>query len=74
MKYPSKEKIEMLRKRYPPAGTKIVLEAMDDVQAPPVGTIGEVLMVDGVVERSRAAVPSAEVYTVRVAFSPSCAM
>ena len=45
MKFPSKEKIEMLRKRYP-AGTKIVLEAMDDVQAPPVGTIGTVDGVD----------------------------
>ena len=45
MKYPNKEKIEMLRKRYP-AGTKIVLDAMDDCQAPPVGTIGEVIAVD----------------------------
>ena len=45
MKFPSKEKIEMLRKRYP-AGTKIVLEAMDDVQAPPVGTLGTVDGVD----------------------------
>ena len=45
MKYPNKENIEMLRKMYP-AGTKIVLEAMDDVQAPPVGTIGTVDGVD----------------------------
>ena len=47
MKYPNKEKIEMLRKMYP-AGTKIVLEAMDDRQAPPVGTIGEVIAVDDI--------------------------
>ena len=45
MKYPNKEKIEMLRKRYP-AGTKIELLAMEDKQAPPVGTIGEVIAVD----------------------------
>ena len=46
MKYPNKEQIEMLRKEYP-AGTKVELLAMEDVQAPPVGTIGEVLTVDG---------------------------
>ena len=45
MKYPNKEKIEMLRKLYP-AGTKVELLAMDDQQAPPVGTIGEVIAVD----------------------------
>ncbi len=47
MKFPGKAKIEMLRRRYP-AGTRIVLEEMDDDQAPPAGTIGEVLMVDDV--------------------------
>ena len=45
MKYPNKEKIEMLRKLYP-VGTKVELLAMDDQQAPPVGTIGEVIAVD----------------------------
>lgn len=45
MKSPSRAKIEMLKREYP-AGTKVVLEAMDDPQAPPVGTMGEVLMVD----------------------------
>ncbi len=45
MQFPNKERIEMLRKRYP-AGTKIELIAMDDIQAPPVGTIGEVVAVD----------------------------
>lgn len=45
MQFPNKERIEMLRKRYP-AGTKIELIAMDDIQAPPVGTIGEIVAVD----------------------------
>ena len=47
MKYPNKEQIEMLRKEYP-AGTKVELLAMEDVQAPPVGTIGEVVHVDDI--------------------------
>ena len=47
MKYPNKEQIEMLRKEYP-AGTKVELLAMDDKQAPPVGTIGEVIHVDDI--------------------------
>ncbi len=47
MKYPNKEQIEMLRRRYP-AGTKVILESMDDCQAPPVGTIGEVIAVDDI--------------------------
>lgn len=34
-----------LRKKYP-AGTKVVLCEMDDVQAPPPGTIGTVTLVD----------------------------
>ena len=46
MKFPSKEKIEMLKWEYP-AGTKVVLESMDDPQAPPVGTIGTVDGIDG---------------------------
>ncbi len=45
MRFPNKERIEILRKRYP-AGTKIELVAMDDRQAPPAGTIGEVVAVD----------------------------
>ena len=47
MGFPNKEQIEMLRKEYP-AGTKVELLAMDDKQAPPVGTIGEVIAVDDV--------------------------
>lgn len=40
-----KERVEQLRKRYP-EGTKIELVEMDDVQAPPVGTVGTVRGVD----------------------------
>ena len=40
-----KERVEQLRKRYP-EGTKIELVEMDDVQAPPVGTVGIVQGVD----------------------------
>ncbi|MBQ8699815.1 MAG: DUF4314 domain-containing protein [Schwartzia sp.] len=45
MKLPSREKIEALKKKYP-AGTTVELIAMDDVQAPPAGTRGEVWGVD----------------------------
>lgn len=40
-----KERVEHLRKQYP-NGTKIELLEMDDVQAPPVGTVGTVYGVD----------------------------
>ena len=39
---PSREQVERLRLRYP-AGTRIVLHSMDDVQAPPPGTMGTVV-------------------------------
>ncbi|MBB6630667.1 MULTISPECIES: DUF4314 domain-containing protein [Clostridium] len=45
MKFPSKERVEMLRKQYP-IGTRIELVKMDDVQAPPIGTKGTVKGVD----------------------------
>ena len=45
MQMPSKERIEALRKYYP-RGTKVKLLAMDDPQAPPTGTMGEVIGVD----------------------------
>ena len=45
MKYPNKEQIEMLKKTYP-AGTELELLAMDDKQAPPVGTVGTVDGID----------------------------
>jgi len=47
MRFPNKEQIELIRKRYP-AGTKVELLEMDDKQAPPVGTIGEVIAVDDI--------------------------
>ena len=47
MRFPNKEKIKMLRREYP-AGTKVELLEMDDRQAPPVGTIGEVIAVDDI--------------------------
>ena len=42
---PSREQVERLRQRYP-TGTRIVLHSMDDVQAPPLGTMGTVVYVD----------------------------
>ena len=47
MRFPNKEQIELIRKQYP-AGTKVELLEMDDKQAPPVGTIGEVIAVDDI--------------------------
>ena len=40
-----KERVEYLKKQYP-KGTKIELLEMDDVQAPPIGTVGTVYGVD----------------------------
>nr|WP_305141878.1 DUF4314 domain-containing protein [uncultured Acetatifactor sp.] len=45
MKFPSKEQVERIRREYP-VGTLVELVKMDDAQAPPVGTIGEVTGVD----------------------------
>lgn len=45
MKFPSKEIVQILRKKYP-AGTRVELLKMDDIQAPPIGTQGTVLGVD----------------------------
>ena len=45
MNFPSRETVERLRGEYP-AGTLVELVRMDDPQAPPVGTVGEVLGVD----------------------------
>ena len=47
MKYPSKETVEALRRAYP-VGCIVELVEMDDPQAPPVGTLGEVIAVDDV--------------------------
>ena len=43
--FPDRETVERIRREYP-AGTRIALVAMDDVQSPPVGTHGTVLAVD----------------------------
>lgn len=43
--FPDRKTVERLRKDYP-AGTRVRLLAMDDVQAPPVGTEGTVRGVD----------------------------
>ena len=45
MHFPSREQIAALRERYP-HGTKVKLLGMDDPQAPPTGTMGEVIGVD----------------------------
>ena len=45
MKFPSKEIVQMLRKKYP-VGARIELVEMDDVQAPPKGTKGTVWGID----------------------------
>lgn len=45
MRFPSREEVEVLRKRYP-TGTRVELVEMDDVQAPPIGTKGTVFGVD----------------------------
>lgn len=47
MKFPSKDIVEILRKKYP-VGTRVELMEMDDVQAPPIGTRGTVLGVDDI--------------------------
>ena len=39
MMFPSKEIVEKLKKEYP-KGTRVQLVAMDDFQAPPIGTKG----------------------------------
>ena len=45
MRFPSREQIAALRQRYL-RGTRVELLAMDDPQAPPTGTMGEILGVD----------------------------
>jgi hypothetical protein len=45
VKFPNKEIVERVRRQYP-AGCRVALVRMDDVQAPPVGTKGTVLGVD----------------------------
>ena len=45
MNFPSRETVERVRRDYP-AGTRVVLVKMEDIQAPPPGTKGTVLAVD----------------------------
>ena len=45
MRFPNRAIVESLRREYP-AGTRVELVQMDDVQAPPAGTFGTVLGVD----------------------------
>lgn len=45
MKFPNRETVERIRREYP-AGTRVELVRMDDLQAPPVGTHGTVTGVD----------------------------
>ena len=45
MKFPSREQIVALRQKYP-KGTMVELLSMEDAQAPPPGTLGEVQGVD----------------------------
>ncbi len=47
MRIPSKELLDSLRKEYP-AGSRVELVKMDDVQAPPIGTLGTVTGVDDI--------------------------
>ena len=45
MNFPDRETVERVRKEYP-AGTRVILEKMEDTQAPPVGSLGTVIGVD----------------------------
>ncbi len=47
MMTPSREQVEAIRERFP-AGCRVEILRMDDPQAPPVGTVGVVQMVDDV--------------------------
>lgn len=45
--FPNTKIVEAIRKEYP-AGTRVRLLKMDDIQAPPVGTKGTVVGVDDI--------------------------
>ena len=47
MRFPSKETVERIRKKYP-VGSRVEFVRMDDPQAPPVGTKGTVRGVDDI--------------------------
>ena len=46
-KIPTREQVKLIRQQYP-AGTRIILNHMDDAQAPPPGTKGTVAYVDDI--------------------------
>ena len=45
MQFPRRETVERIRREYP-AGCRVELLRMDDLQAPPIGTKGTVMGVD----------------------------
>lgn len=45
MFFPDRKTVERVRGEYP-KGTRVILEKMDDPQAPPMGTLGTVIVVD----------------------------
>lgn len=45
--FKSEAEVNLIKELYP-EGTKIKLEFMDDVQSPPIGTVGEVVCVDSI--------------------------
>ena len=47
MRFPSKDIVERIRKKYP-TSVRVELVRMDDPQAPPIGTKGTVLGVDDI--------------------------
>lgn len=47
MKFPSREIVESLRREFP-EGERVELVKMDDVRAPPQGTLGTVIGVDDI--------------------------
>lgn len=47
MRFPNREQVAFIKKQYP-AGTRVELVRMDDVQAPPIGTKGTVSGVDDI--------------------------
>lgn len=47
MRFPSKEIVECVKKRFP-VGSRVELVRMDDPQAPPIGTKGTVQGVDDI--------------------------
>lgn len=47
MNFPSREKVEMIKKLYP-VGCKVMVDYMEDIHAIPSGSVGTVLSVDDI--------------------------